>query len=206
MAYAKSVNGSPMSLLAVFLAKAMQKVHPENTLPLDITAPVSVRKVMGNSNSLLHQVVHAPYSFKAEDLKNGDEVLNQSYREFLKGFSSEQNIKMLCGVYRGICEGYAKAFSAGALDSIVLESRASAKIGGMISYLGTLRTDEYGRRIRMTAFHVMQEKGLMVQVIEVGGVFYINWYQGFHGEIYAKALRDLMKEAGMNSVTMERVE
>ncbi len=64
---------------------------------------------MGNSNSLLHQVVHAPYSFMAEDLKNGDEVMNQSYREFLNGYSSEQNIKMLCGVYRGICEGYAKA-------------------------------------------------------------------------------------------------
>ncbi|MBR3635968.1 MAG: hypothetical protein IKN47_07210, partial [Lachnospiraceae bacterium] len=163
MTYARSVNGSPMSLLAVFLAKAMQKVHPENTLPVDVTAPVSIRKVMGNPNSLLHQVVHAPYSFMAEDLKNGDEVLNQSYREFLNGYSSEQNIKMLCGVYRSICEGYAKAFSAGALDNIVLESRSSAKIGAMVSYLGTLRTDEYGSRIRMTAFHAMQEKGVMVQ-------------------------------------------
>ena len=206
MTYAKSVKGSPMSLLAVFLAKAMQKVHSENTLPVDITAPVSVRKIMGNPNSLLHQVVHAPYSFKAEDLKSDDEVLNQNYRDFLKGFSSEQNIKMLCGVYRGICEGYAKAFAAGALDNIVLETRSSAKIGGMISYLGTLRTDEYGSRIRMTAFHAMQEKGIMAQAIEVGGVFYINWYQGFHGELYAKAMRDLMKEAGMNSVAMERIE
>nr|MCR5235026.1 hypothetical protein [Lachnospiraceae bacterium] len=206
MTYARSVNGSPMSLLAVFLAKAMQKVHPENTLPVDITAPVSVRKVMGNPNSLLHQVVHAPYSFKAEDLKSDDEVLNQNYRDFLKGFSSEQNIKMLCGVYRGICEGYAKAFAVGALDNIVLETRSSAKVGGMISYLGTLRTDEYGSRIHMTAFHAMQEKGVMVQAIEVGGIFYINWYQGFHGELYAKAMRDLMKEAGMSSVAMERIE
>ena len=206
MAYAKSVKGSPMSLLAVFLAKAMQKVHPENRLPVSIMSPVSVRKVMGNENSLGHQVVHAPYDFKAEDLENGDEVLNQSYRAFLKGFSSEQNIKMLCGVYRGICEGYAKAFAAGALDNIVLEQRANAKIGGMISYLGTLKTGEYGNRIRMTAFHAMQEKGMMAQAIEVGGFFYINWYQGFHGDIYAKAMRDLMKEAGMPSVSIERVE
>ncbi len=206
MTYARSVNGSPMSLLTVFLAKAMQKVHPENTLPVDVTAPVSIRKVMGNPNSLLHQVVHATYSFMAEDLKNGDEVLNQSYREFLNGYSSEQNIRMLCGVYHSICEGYAKAFSAGALDNIVLENRTSAKIGAMVSYLGTLRTDEYGSRIRMTAFHAMQEKGVMVQAVEVGGIFYINWYQGFHGKLYAKAMRDLMKEAGMNSVAMERIE
>ncbi len=161
---------------------------------------------MGNTNSLLHQVVHAPYSFKPEDLKNGDEVLNKTYRGFLSGFSTEQNIKMLCGVYRGICEGYAKAFAAGALDNIVIERRSSAKISGSVSYLGTLKADEYGKRIRITAFHAMQEKGMMAQAIEVGGFFYINWYQGFHGEMYAKAMRDLMKETGMNSVFLERVE
>ena len=206
MAYAKSVGGSPMSVMAVFLAKAMQKVHPENTLPIDIMSPVSVRKVMGNTNSLLHQVVHAPYSFKPEDFENGDEVLNKTYRGFLSGFSSEQNIKMLCGVYRGVCEGYAKAFASGNLDNIVLQQRSTAKISGSISYLGTLKADEYGSRIRMTAFHAMQEKGMMAQAIEVGGFFYINWYQGFHGEMYAKAMRDLMKDAGMKSVVLERVE
>ncbi|MCR5022882.1 MAG: hypothetical protein K6A90_00930 [Lachnospiraceae bacterium] len=206
MDYAKAVKGSPMSLLAVFLAKAMQKVHPENTLPVDITVPVSVRKVMGNPNSLLHQVVHAPYKFKAEDLGKDDAELNQEYRGFLRGFSSEENIRKLCGVYRGICEGYAKAFAAGALDNIVLEIRSSAKITGMISYLGTLKTGDYGSRIRMTAFHAMQEKGMMAQAVEVGDFFYINWYQGFHGEIYAKAMRDLMREAGMKSASLERVE
>ncbi len=206
MAYARSVGASPESLLAVFLAKAMQNVHPDNKLPIDITSPVSVRKVMGNTNSLLHQVVHAPYSFAPEDLEKGDEVLNKAFREFLKGFSSEQNIKMLCGVYRGICEGYAKAFAAGALDNIVLEQRSTLKASGSISYLGTLKTDEYGSRIKMTAFHAMQEKGMMVQAIEVGNHFYINWYQGFHGEMYAKAMRDLMKDAGMKSVSLERIE
>ena len=58
----------------------------------------------------------------------------------------------------------------------------------------------------MSAFHAMQEKGMMAQAIEVGGFFYINWYQGFHGEMYAKAMRDLMKEAGMSSVSITRVE
>ncbi len=51
-----------------------------------------------------------------------------------------------------------------------------------------------------------QEKGMMAQAIEIGGFFYINWYQGFHGEMYAKAMRDLMKDAGMKSVSLERIE
>ena len=206
MAYAKSVAGSPMSVLAVFLAKTMEKLHPENKLPVSLTAPVSVRKVMGNTNSLLHQVVHAPYSFKAEDLDKDDASLNAMYRAFLKGFSSEQNIRKLCGVYRGICEGYAKAFAAGALDNVCIEQRAKASPQIMVSYLGTLRTGEYGSRLRMTAFHAMQEKGIMLQVTEVGGFFYIDWYQGFHGDVYAKEMRNLMREAGMPGATLERVE
>ncbi|SKB69957.1 hypothetical protein SAMN06296386_10446 [Lachnospiraceae bacterium] len=206
MNYAKSVKGSPMSLLSVFLARAVERVHPENKLPISTMSPVSVRKVMGNANSLLHQVVHAPYEFKPEDLEKDDATLNGMYRGFLKGFSSEQNIKTLCGVYRGICEGYAKAFAAGALDNVIIETRSGIKPSIGVSYLGTLKTAEYGNRIRMTAFHAMQEKGVMLQVTEIGDHFYIDWYQGFHGEMYAKAMRDLMIEAGMSGAILERVE
>jgi hypothetical protein len=205
--YAKTVKGSPMSVMAVFFAKAVESVHPENNLPISMMTPISVRNVMGNTYSPIHQVVHSIYNFTSDELKNSDdESLNTKYREFLKGFTSEQNIKMLCGVYRGICEGYEKAFAAGALDSIILEQRANLGGSFSVSYVGTLRTGEYGDRIRMTAFHAMQEKGIMLQVTEVGNAFYIDWYQGFAGDMYAKTMRDLMKSAGMNGATLERVE
>ncbi|MCR5487888.1 MAG: hypothetical protein K6F35_10230 [Lachnospiraceae bacterium] len=162
MSYVKRVGGSPMSVLSVFLAKAIERVHPENALPVSFMTPVSVRKVMGNDNSLLHQVVHAPYTFKSEDLTKDDAELNAMYRGFLKGFASEQNIRMMCGIYRGICEGYEKAFSSKALDTIIIEQRANMGVSFIVSYLGKLRTAEYGSRIRMTAFHAMQEKGIML--------------------------------------------
>ena len=209
MKNAGKLGGSPMSLLAVTLAKALQRVHPENTLPVKILTPVSIRKVMGNHNSLLHQVVHAQYSFKASDLSSvSDEELNQNYRSFMKGFGSEQNIRTLAGVYRGVCEGYSKAFSHGALDKIIMEQRSKAGngVGIMVSYVGTLRTGEYGSRIRMTAHHAMQEKGVMLQMTEVGDIFYINWYQGFHDVSYILAMRDELTELGMKDLFIERVE
>ncbi|SKB93038.1 hypothetical protein SAMN06296386_10999 [Lachnospiraceae bacterium] len=98
---------------AGMFARAIERIHPENKLPINMKMPVSVREVMGNNNSLMHQMVHAPYSIKPEELEKADKALNESYNAFLKGFSSEQNIKKLCGIYRGICEGYAKAFAAG---------------------------------------------------------------------------------------------
>ena len=204
---AKAVNASPMSVLAVTYAKAVQKLHPENNLDIKLTAPISIRKVMGNTNSLLHQVVHAPYIFETSDLlSKSDAELNKSYREFLKGFTSRQNINKLCGVYRGICEGYTKAFAYNALDKISMEQRKNVDTNAMISYIGTLRTGDYGNRIRMSAFHAMPEKGIMIQTTEVGDTFYINWYQGFHDASYIRAMRDELAKMGMKNLNIERVE
>lgn len=69
-------------MLNVFFARAMERVHPENELPIRVMSPISVRKVMGNETSLLHQVVHAPYTFQVEDLKKDDATLNKAYRAF----------------------------------------------------------------------------------------------------------------------------
>ncbi len=207
MNYAKLVKGSPMSVFYVLFARALQKVHPENTLPFDFMAPVSIRKVMGNVNSLLHQVVHFPYSFDPKELsEQTDEELNAKYRAALKGFASEEVIKKSAGIYRAICEGYSKAFVYGALDKLIMDQRKNLKGMAGVSYLGTLRTGEYGSRIRMNAFHAMQEKGIMLQITEVGGYFYIDWYQGFHGEEYVLAMRDILQERGIRGIAVERIE
>ena len=58
----------------------------------------------------------------------------------------------------------------------------------------------------MTAFHAMQERGIMIQTTEIGSSFYIDWYQGFHGESYAKAMRDLLREKGMPGAELKRIE
>lgn len=207
MRYVKSVKGSPMSVFYVCFARALQRVHPENTLPFDFMTPVSIRKVMGNTSSLLHQVVHFPYSFDPRELsEQTDEELNAKYRAALKGFTSEEAIKKSAGVYRSICEGYSKAFVYGALDKLIMDQRKKLKAMAGVSYLGTLRTGEYGSRIRMNAFHVMQEKGIMLQITEVGGYFYIDWYQGFHGEDYVLAMRDVLQENGIKGIAIERIE
>ncbi len=43
----------------------------------------------------------------------------------------------------------------------------------------------------------------MLQTTEIGDRFYIDWYQGFPGERYAAAMRDLMIDAGMKDVVIK---
>jgi hypothetical protein len=207
MGYAKSVGGSPVSVLSVALSKAVQRVHPENALPIRILYPVNIRKVMGNSTSLVHQAVFARYSFEPSDVAGKSDVeLNAAFRTYLREFTSEPSIRMNAGIFRSMCEGYTKAFAYNALDKITMEQRKNTGGALEISYLGTLHTADYGKRMRMSAFHVMPENGVMLQVTEVGDTFYIDWYQGMHDATYIRAMRNVLAEAGMKDMCLERVE
>ena len=207
MGYAKRVYGTPLTVIAVLMAKAIEKVHPENTLPVRIISPVSVRKVMGNVHSLQHQVVHTGYLFSADALKaeGSTEKLIRDYRSHLKSFTEEQNIRIMCGLYSGIIQELMKAQQDGVLDRLIADQRRNAGTGIMASYLGILRTGEYGRKIRMTAGHVMQEKGIMLQAVEISGTFYLCWYQGFQDDCYVRAMTGELLAQGMPGTRLERI-
>ena len=206
MGFARSISGTPMAVIAVLMAKALEKVHPENMLPVKIISPVSVRKIMGNVHSLQHQVVHTGYHFSADELKaeGSTEKLIRDFRAYLEGFMSEQNIRIMCGIYSGIIQGLIKAQQDGILDQLIADQRKNAGMGIMASYLGILKTGEYGKRIRMTAGYVMQEKGIMLQATEIGGTFYLCWYQGFQDDCYVRAMTEELLTQGMPGTRLER--
>lgn len=80
MCYAKSVGGSPSSVLTQLVCQSMQRENPQNQLPLSVMIPISVRRAMGNPNSLLHQVVHTVYGVDPNQLEDDEAA------DFNKGF------------------------------------------------------------------------------------------------------------------------
>ena len=46
----------------------------------------------------------------------------------------------------------------------------------------------------------------MIQMTEVGGIFYMDWYQGFEDEKYVSTMTELLQKAGMKSASFERIE
>ncbi|MBO6310275.1 MAG: hypothetical protein J6I76_06540 [Oribacterium sp.] len=207
MDYAKSVSGTPMSLISVLIACAIQSVHPDNKLPVKISTPVSIRKVMGNEHSLLHQIVHMKYMFDPDSLmeEGGEGKLIRDYRAFLKDFTSEDNIITMCGVYSGIIQGMMKLMEKGDTEETIIKLRENGEAAIAVSYIGQLKTGEYGNRFRMTVFRTMRENGIMVQAVEIGGVFYLCWYQGFLSDCYVKVLTKLFKKLGMKNAVLERI-
>jgi len=200
MASARKFKGSPMSFLAQLLAQSVERIHPENSKEVAVWIPVSVRKAMGTENSLLNQVIHGTYRFKAEDLTDDGKntELNAAFRTYLKGFATEQNVRMITGIYAGIIEGYQKAIAADMMSVVlkkVAESTAGMTISG--SYIGTVSAGDYGTRIRLNAFHAMGSSGVMVQMAEIGGRFYICWFADFDGGKYIADIAEHMHSLGI---------
>ncbi|MBQ6722787.1 MAG: hypothetical protein IJQ88_11530, partial [Clostridia bacterium] len=131
--------------------------------------------------------------------------IGKSIRSHLKSFMAEQNIRIMCGLYSGIVQELMKSQQNGVLDLLIADQRKNAGTGIMASYLGILRTGEYGKRIRMTAGHVMQEKGIMLQAVEIGGTFYLCWYQGFQDDRYVRAMAEELLAQDMPGTRLERL-
>ena len=47
MQYCSSYDGSPATAIALFMARAIQAVHPENTKPVKVSMAVNLRQFFG---------------------------------------------------------------------------------------------------------------------------------------------------------------
>ncbi len=206
MDYAHSVEGSPSSVLFQLAIQSLQRMDPENRLNYNVLIPVSVRNVMGNPGSLLHQVVHWLYSCEAENVL-GDErnkELNRGFRERLKTFAEPDNIKRMCGIYHGITDGIKQAIASNMLDEL-MQGKKKTQVSFFSSYVGSLMTGEYGSRIQIESMHVMPQKGCIFYMLEIGGRFYIFMYLGSKADRYALDMAEHMRKLGMKHVVFDAV-
>ena len=207
IACAKALNGSPNSVLIQILGQSIQKLHPENRLPVAFWIPVSVRAVMGNTNSLLHQVVPTIW-YADPDLLAGDSSagrINQEIRGHLRDFCAPDNIRKQCGMMHMIVEGIRRSVAAGRLGQVTSLKAGQTQYSVLASSLGTLAAGEYGKRIHMDAFRVMPGRTFHAYLMETGGCFYLSLSLGAKTDVYVKAAAQYMSQLGMKGVCWKEV-
>ena len=207
MACAGKLKGSPNSALIQILGQSMQKLHPENRLPVAFWIPVSVRAAMGNTNSLLHQVVptiwYGDPGLLAGDSNAGE--INRQIRSHLREFCAPDSIRKQCGMMHMIVEGIRRSIAAGRLGQITSQKAGQGQYSVLASSLGTLAAGEYGSRIHMDAFRVMPGRTFHAYLMEVGGRFYLSLSLGAKTDAYVKAAAQYMTELGMQDVSWREV-
>ena len=207
MGYARTVGGSPNSALIQIMGQSIQKLHPENRQPMAFWIPVSIRAAMGNTHSLLHQVVPTIWYADPEVLAAGGGAagINEQIRGHLRDFCAAENIRKQCGMMHMIIEMIRKSVSAGRLGQVMGQKADQEQYSVLASSLGTLAAGEYGSRIHMDAFRVMPGKSLNVYLMETGGNFYVSLSLGAKTDAYAKAAAQYMTQLGMKGVSWREV-
>lgn len=207
MACAKTLKGSPNSVMIQILSQSMQKLHPENRLPVAFWIPISVRAAMGNTNSLLHQAVptiwYADPELIADDSNAGE--INRQIRSHLRDFCAPDNIRKQCGMMHMIVEGIRRSVATGRLGQVTTLKAGQEQYSVLASSLGTLAAGEYGRRIHMDAFRVMPGRTFHAYLMEAGGSFYLSLSLGAKTDAYAKAAAQYMTQLGMKGVSWREV-
>ena len=207
MACAKTLKGSPNSVMIQILSQSMQKLHPENRLPVAFWIPISVRAAMGNTNSLLHQAVptiwYADPELIADDSNAGE--INRQIRDHLRDFCAPDNIRKQCGMMHMIVEGIRRSVATGRLGQVTTLKAGQEQYSVLASSLGTLAAGEYGRRIHMDAFRVMPGRTFHAYLMEAGGSFYLSLSLGAKTDAYEKAAAQYMTQLGMKGVTWREV-
>ena len=207
MACAKTLKGSPNSVMIQILSQSMQKLHPENRLPVAFWIPISVRAAMGNTNSLLHQAVptiwYADPELIADDSNAGE--INRQIRDHLRDFCAPDNIRKQCGMMHMIVEGIRRSVATGRLGQVTTLKAGQEQYSVLASSLGTLAAGEYGRRIHMDAFRVMPGRTFHAYLMEAGGSFYLSLSLGAKTDAYAKAAAEYMTQLGMKGVSWREV-
>ena len=207
MGYARTVGGSPNSALIQIMGQSIQKLHPENRQPLAFWIPVSIRAAMGNTHSLLHQVVPTIWYADPGVLAAGGGAagINEQIRSHLRDFCAAENIRKQCGMMHMIIEMIRKSVSADRLGQVMGQKADQEQYSVLASSLGTLAAGEYGSRIHMDAFRVMPGKSLNVYLMETGGNFYVSLSLGAKTDAYAKAAAEYMTQLGMKGVSWREV-
>ena len=206
MAYAHSVGGSPSSVLAQLVCQSLERMNPGNMLPFGTVTPVSVRKKMGNTGSLLNQVVHMFCRIDPKTLSDENAVLfHQNFRSRLKKAGSKEEIMRMSVRYNDTIEMYKQAIASDTLDQVSpLQSRSAGVI--LLSYLGKLADAPYGSRIKLECYRAMPDAGIRVYLYEIGDAFHFSFNIGTKTDRYARDMAQHMKELGMAHAQFESVD
>lgn len=196
-----SNEGSPGTIVALFLSRAIASVHPDPALPIGIAMCVNQRRALGAP--LAHQSLV------------GDARL--VYDERMKSFSFEQQVTVFRGmvaiqsdremVRREVCE-YQDIVSE--LEKLPTHEERSAycrRLSDEKSKLFTATVSYVGKaslgdaEFYVQEYHVLPstalpscETPLTLEVSAVNGCFYVNFMQHFEGDEYLRAFIMQLRE------------
>ena len=205
MRFNLSKEGSPGTVIALFLARALAELHPDAADPMVIALCVNQRRMIGAP--LAHQslVGDARLVF-AERMKKMDfETQETCFRGMVAMQTDDNMVRKEVQEYQELMQVIASMPTHEERHAHCkrLSDEKSRMFTATVSYAGKMNMGEAARYVQ--EFHALPstalpscETPLTLELSAVNGSFYVNFMQFFEGEDYLTAFIRQMRENDIN--------
>ena len=202
MRFVKENKSTPVAMLHVLLANAVQAVHPENEQTVGALVPASVRKHLDAENTFKNCSSALRLPCRVTEM-NGLSFAEQAQRAraLLKQANDENLAKYIANKMGGALRQMSAAIPsfAGRLPYLDFQKTANNDTY-MIDYVGGLKAGEYGHEIVRTKYMATNtEKNfntVTLYISATGGFFHFEIVRAFESGVYVDAfLEQLSRHA-----------
>ena len=203
MRFVKANKSTPVAMLHVLLANAVQAVHPENGETLGALVPASYRRHLNAENTFKNcaGALRLPYR-TAEMGKLSFEEQAQRARALLKQANDENLAKYLANALGGALRKVGAAIPnfSGRLPYLDFEKNSNNDTY-MIDYVGSLKAGEYGREIVRTKYMATNTRRgfgtVTLYISATGGFFHFEIVRAFECGAYVDAFLEQLTRHGV---------
>lgn len=195
--YTKSVDGSPAVMSALFLCRAIDRVHPEHVQPVMVQMPTDMRGALGCRRTAQY-AIEPIYLFYDDRLRRMP--LDRQATSFRGMVFVQSDPDQLMASFARRAELYR---SLDAIDSLegkrqALHMDSSLALAPKTSYMGKLDMggiEQYRRKFTCT--DDASRSGLMLETFTAGDTITLNLMCAVETDAYYQALLSELKEAGV---------
>jgi hypothetical protein len=203
MRFVKENKSTPVAMLHVLLANAVQTVHPENDQTVGALVPASYRKHLGADNTFKNcsGALRLPYRMaEMRGLSFAEQA--QRSRALLKQANDPNPAKFLANRMGGALRQMSTAIPtfAGRLPYLDFQKTANNDTY-MIDYVGGLKAGEYGREILRTKYMATNIdrnfSTVTLYISATGGFFHFEIVRAFDSGVYVDAFLEQLSRQGI---------
>ena len=203
MRFVKENKSTPVAILHVLLANAVQAVHPENDQTVGALVPASYRRHLNAENTFKNcsGALRLPYRIAEMSGLSFEEQAQRS-RALLRQANDENLAKYLANRMGGALRQISGAIPsfAGRLPYLDFKKNSNNDTC-MIDYVGSLKVGEYGHEIVRTKYMATNTENhfstVTLYISATGGFFHFEIVRAFESSVYVDAFLEQFSRHGI---------
>jgi len=203
MRFVKANKSTPVAMLHVLLANAVQAVHPENDQTVGALVPASFRRHLNAENTFKNASGALRLSYRMAEMSELPfEAQAQRSRALLKQANDENLAKFLANRLGGALRQISAKIPnfAGRLPYLDFQKNANNDTY-MIDYVGGLKAGEYAREIVRTKYMATNTENnfstVTLYISATSGFFHFEIVRAFESSAYVDAFLEQLSRHGI---------